>query len=385
MKIAIIIPGMNMAGGIERVVSMQANYWQKECGYHVCIFTHADSACSSFYSLENGIRILHIGSRPVVSMLDKIPGIYACRILIARIAQYRVCIEREKPDIILSMMHGSENFYLKKVTGNIPVIGVNHISLNLRRGDYIHSSIKRLIHMLLYEFQMVKLRRYDAIVALSKTDCYRLRKSGCHSYYIPNPCSFESDDTGKEKIRKKRIIMVGRMDYMKGQDRLLNVWKLLAPKNPEWMLMFVGDGDTYEQIAHKVIELGLESRVELVRNSNDVYTLLSESSIFAFTSRSESFGMAILEALSCGLPVITYDCENGPRDLIDNYYNGFLIPDDNQVELAKKIQLLIDDDKLRENLMINAIKSSGKFVVEIVMKQWNDLLKDVILKQRRRK
>lgn len=374
MKIGIIHASMNVAGGIERVVSIQANYWRKKYGYDVVIFTHLDEDCKSFYPLCEGIRIVHIGERPSHKIWNKMYLFYAIRVIKKRILQYKYFIHKENPDIILSTMHGSENYYLKLVSEDIPVIGINHISLNLRHGDYIQSIIKRLIARFLYGIFISKLKSYEAIVALSKTDYVRLRKNGCNSFYIPNPNSFSDVNicTGTYN-RKKNIIMVGRIDYLKGQDRLLKIWSFLANANPDWKLVLVGDGNNIDNILILIENYKLKDRVEIICQSKDIRSLLLQSSIFAFTSRSESFGMVILEAFSCGLPVVSFDCENGPRDLIDNYYNGFLIPDDDYSLFASKLQLLIDNPQLRAKMQMNAFQTIMRFDRDLIMAQWDDL------------
>lgn len=99
-----------------------------------------------------------------------------------------------------------------------------------------------------------------------------------------------------------------------------------------------------------------------------------ESSIFAFTSRTESFGMVLIEAMSCGLPVISYDCENGPRDIICNHYNGFLIPDNDTEQFTRKLLELMESPALREKFGRCARRSIACYDENIVMKQWDDLL-----------
>lgn len=371
MKILVIIPSMHLAGGIERVVSIQANYWADECHYDVTILVHSDDSCQSFFPLSDGVKIVYVGDRLASSLMDRIFKIGRLR---KRISQFRRAIMHEAPDVVVSTMHGVENFFLRKCTGDIPIIGVNHVTLNMRRGDYLHSTLGTLLQRVKYNYQLSLYRNYDAIVALSKTDCQIFREKGCHAFYIPNPCQFHKVEEELSARRKKRVVMVGRMDYLKGYDRLLSIWKNLSKTHRDWQLVLVGDGKLYEKNLHLIERYGLKDCVEIIRKTKNVNAILSESSIFAFTSRSESFGMVILEALSCGLPVVTYDCENGPRDLIDNYYNGFLIPDDNEKLFTEKLSCLMEDESMRESMRNNAVQSCRRFSTPYVMRQWDDLL-----------
>ena len=134
-----------------------------------------------------------------------------------------------------------------------------------------------------------------------------LKQKGCNSFFIPNPCSFDKKNTTITKSEHpKYIVCVGRLDYIKGQDRLLKVWKQLAPKYPNWTMVLVGDGNMRDQYEKLEIEYNIQHRIKHIYNSNDVQTILQHASIFAFTSRTECCPMALIEAFSCALPVVCY-------------------------------------------------------------------------------
>lgn len=374
MRIAIIIPGMELAGGIERVIATQANYWTEQDGHEVVLVTSTDENCRSAYQLSPKVSFKYIreGKRlniPVIGKICSLPSL--CRI-------YQRALETIAPDVVVTTMHGVENYFLSYVLDKkIPTIGVNHITLDLRRGQYAKSKIKRLHGKFAFRMQLHNWRKYDMLVALSATDTQNLRRWGCNTLYIPNP-NHITDTLDKPMVeRKKQLVMVGRLDYMKGADRLLEIWKEMAPLYPDWNLLLIGDGEDRNKLLQKETEDGLANRVFHIYHTSDVGKYLSESSIFVFTSRSESFGMVILEAFSFGLPVITYDCENGPRDLVKNYYNGFLIADGDKRAFCDKLRDLMQSANLREALSRNAIEGSKCFTLDAVMKQWNDLLQSV--------
>ena len=171
--------------------------------------------------------------------------------------------------------------------------------------------------------------------------------------------------------------MVGRLDYLKGQDRLLQIWKELADKYKEWKLMFVGDGPLKPNVEMIIRENGLQDRVIIISRTQNIQDYLLKASVFAFTSRSESFGMVLLEAFACGLPVISFDCENGPRDIIKNNVNGFLIADGDTQDFASKLQLLMDNKDIRDRFVQNGYKTLEDYSVEKVMSRWDLLLSKV--------
>ena len=366
------MPSMRFAGGIERVVTLQANYWAQE-GHKVSIWVH-DGRKDSFYHLDGNIEFYSLGLDTSNSLIGKIPVVKSIYKFIKRKKKLIKLTKYWKPNIVISMMHGPEMYYLPCIRKMAFIIGVNHVTLALRQGAYSKSYKQRLRNRFLFVLLVNQLRKYHAVVALSKTDVLNFRRLKCHALYIPNPCSFT---IGKERgmaNKEKTIIMIGRLDYLKGQDRLIDIWSRIADEYTDWKLLLVGNGDAKSKIYAQIHEKKLTERIDIIEESRNVRELLEKSSIFAFTSRSESFGMVILEALSSGLPIVTYDCENGPRDLVDNYYNGFLVHDDDLETFVEKLRLLMNNPDLRQKLSENALFSAERFSLSNVMLQWEELL-----------
>lgn len=373
MKIILVTQNMNLSGGIERVLSVQANYWSKVKKYEVCIITWDADEQISFYPLDSNVFIRNIKVGVRKKIIDRIPGISFLRYLNQAKELFQVAIKEEKPDVIVSMMQGIDCYFLSSVAGGIPIIGVNHITLKMRLGKFESKFICKVKKQLIFYLKMKLFRQYNAIVALSKTDANNFLKCKFHSFYIPNPLSFDGLSVDFKRSRKKHIIMVGRIDYLKGQDRLLHIWSRLAFNYPDWKLIFVGDGDNINVLMEMIEKMKLQDRVDIIKKSNNIPALLMNASISAFTSRVESFGMVILESFSCGLPVIAYDCENGPRDLIKDGYNGFLIKDNNVEDYCMKLQYLMNSEDVRKQMGKNALSSTSVFSIDNVMNKWDDL------------
>lgn len=371
MKIAILIPGMEYPGGVERVVSIQANYWAEK-GYDVTIVIPSDHDKKSFYPLNENVNyaIVKLPKFPKI----KVPKIsyywYYSKLSVA----YKNTLNAIDPDVVISTLQGDDYNYIRSTTDK-PIIGVNHISAYLRMGGGTELTNKQKARKKRFFVKSVKKwKQFNAIVTLNRTDAILLRNMGCNTFFIPNPCSFLVDDNKIGIDRPKRVVCVGRLDYVKGQDRLLQVWKRIIKNNPDWKLLFVGDGEKREDILSLEDEFGVVDSVEHIYSSNNVKSILMESSIFAFASRTEAFGMVLIEAFSCGLPVVSYDCESGPRDFVDSYYNGFLIPDDNLDYFANRLELLMKDETLREGMRKNAYATACRAANDVVMSQWDDLI-----------
>ena len=339
---------MNLSGGIERVLSVQANYWSKVKKYEVCIITWDADEQISFYPLDSNVFIRNIKVGVRKKIIDRIPGISFLRYLNQAKELFQVAIKEEKPDVIVSMMQGIDCYFLSSVAGGIPIIGVNHITLKMRLGKFESKFICKVKKQLIFYLKMKLFRQY-------------------------NPLSFDGLSVDFKRSRKKHIIMVGRIDYLKGQDRLLHIWSRLAFNYPDWKLILVGDGDNINVLMEMIEKMKLQDRVDIIKKSNNIPALLMNASISAFTSRVESFGMVILESFSCGLPVIAYDCENGPRDLIKDGYNGFLIKDNNVEDYCMKLQYLMNSEDVRKQMGKNALSSTSVFSIDNVMNKWDDL------------
>lgn len=387
MRIAIITKSMAIKGGIERFVQTMSNYWAEIERHSVVIIT-SDSS-ESCYALNEAIRVIKIDGQPSRNaIISKFPSLnYHFHYVRDYISQIQNFCTLWKPDVIISQMQGQDNLLLSKVpfTNNIPVIGVSHITCKSRFSDFYHSSslLQKAKRNINNKKIISNISKYDAIVSISREDMFILKhKYHCNSVYIPNSNTFDS--YSMPRANNKRIIMVGRFDYLKGQDRLLKIWSSIAPKYLNWSLMLVGNGSTHDSMTRLSQNLSISKQVEFIPYSDEVEKLLQTSSICAFASREESFGLAITEALQCGLPTVAFDCNCGPKDILTNYYNGFLIDDDNEQEFANKLELLITDAGLRTELSKNAIESVKRFDKRVVMNQWDELLNNVISSKQKR-
>jgi glycosyltransferase involved in cell wall biosynthesis len=159
---------------------------------------------------------------------------------------------------------------------------------------------------------------------------------------------------------------------------MLKVWQKVIQKNPEWMLdIYVKPNDNRE-IQTLVNSLNIRGNVmfhEPVKNINDKYI---ESSILVMTSRTEGFGMVLIEAMACGLPVLAYDCPVGPRSIITNNENGFLIEDGNIDLFIEKLNLLIENENLRIEMGNKAKENSNRYNLDTIMLQWKNLFEGLI-------
>ena len=189
---------------------------------------------------------------------------------------------------------------------------------------------------------------------------------------IPNACTFTCET--RSELLNNRAIAVGNLFHVKGFSRLIDVWSIVYQRYPEWSLSIYGDGYLREELQQKINGLSLTEVVKLegkVKNIRDAYM---QSSFSLISSYEESFSLTLLEAQTCGLPVIAFDCPWGPSELITHGVDGFLIPEGDIQAFADKVCELIENKELRNEMGHNAFRHSKLFSEEEVMSRWVKLL-----------
>jgi glycosyltransferase involved in cell wall biosynthesis len=179
-------------------------------------------------------------------------------------------------------------------------------------------------------------------------------------------------DVIKDDRDKKTIVAMGRMRHQKGFDLLLKAFASCS--NPEWRLVIFGEGQERKGFELLIRELGLEGKVFMPGVVKDSMSLLKQADLFVMSSRFEGFPNALLEAMACGLPVISFDCPSGPGEIIRNGVDGLLVAPEDVNAMADAMKRLMADGEERKRLGTRAIEVLDRFGIEKVMKKWEELL-----------
>ena len=194
---------------------------------------------------------------------------------------------------------------------------------------------------------------------------------------IPN--MIENNNKHISKCENKRIISVGRLEDVKDFPLLIDVFNKIvrSHKNNDWILEIVGSGSQKEALEKKIDILDLSCNIILTDNvpSDMVYQKLADSSIFVLTSKSESFSLVLCEAMNAGLPVVSFDIDVGPREIIADGQNGYLIENRSAQDMVNKILTLMDNSKLRKKIGTNAKQSIERFYSSNIVNQWLEIIK----------
>jgi glycosyltransferase involved in cell wall biosynthesis len=188
---------------------------------------------------------------------------------------------------------------------------------------------------------------------------------------IPDPLPFNIDN--RSNLSQRRIVSVGHYTYNKGIDLLMHVWSKIEKQRPDWSLDIYGDGIRTPYL-ELMKQLNIDhSRCHLCGTISDVRKVYLSGSVFVHPSRFEGFGLVLIEAMACGLPIVSFDCENGPRSIITDGVNGFLIPAFDIDQFVDKLNFLMQNHLIRQEMGINAIESAKQYNIESIGIQWKQL------------
>ncbi|EHU0375938.1 glycosyltransferase [Vibrio cholerae] len=214
-------------------------------------------------------------------------------------------------------------------------------------------------------------------IALTNDSYEKYKLISASPVLIRNPLTISTEI--KSQLNQKIVLAVGRLTRQKGFDILLNIWKQSKAYENGWKLKIIGDGEERENLCNMIHELGLSESVTLFGKDHNIQKHYIDASLYVMTSRYEGFGLVIVEAMSHGLPVVSFDIESGPSDIIKNGYNGFLIPKDNIYEFVEKMNDLLIDQQQLKYLSGNAITTSGLYKPKVISDIWkNEIFNDAI-------
>ena len=378
LKIVYVPPALYMAGGIERVLTLKANYFAENFDYDITIILTEGKDKPLFYPLSEKIKVVNLNI--VFEELWTCSFLKKIFVYLKKQRQFKKLLTNElmrlHPDITVSLLRREINFF-NDIKDGSRKIGELHVNrANYRNFEANDSNfIKNLFAKFWMHSLVLKLKQLDRFVVLTEED--KSAWSELHNIcVIPDPLSFIP--TQHSPLKEKRVIAVGRYVYQKGFDLLLHAWAKIEKQCSDWQLAIYGDGNRtpYEQ---QMKDLGIDgTRCHLNGPTADIQQEYVNSSLFVFSSRFEGFGMVLVEAMACGLPVISFACPCGPKDIIKDGKNGFLVDNENVEEMAKSMCRLICDDSLRQSISQIARKSIMRFGISQIGEQWKKLFEVIM-------
>ena len=370
MRILYVTDALAVWGGIERVLCDKMNYLVREYGYEVYIVTANQGNHPIPYPLDPKVHMEDFNIR--YQDQYKYHGI-------RRIMQFRYygillkerlksSIEKIEPDVISCIRDGFASAVLD-VHGSIPVIFESHAMYK-----DITFEKSTLLHRVTTFVNRRKFSKLACIVALTSGDANDWQKVCKNTCVIPNVVHL--NETGKySTCENKRAIFVGRFDAQKDFGMMVRIWEIVQSRHPEWQLDVYGNGDLkpfyIEEVKKKKLNIYISSAVA------NIFEKYIDSSMLLMTSFYEPFGLVLPEAMSCGLPVIAFNCPYGPADIISHGQDGYLVKNRDVNAYVDYVCLLMEDEPLRRRIGQKAILSSKKYKADVIMKQWKVLFEQL--------
>lgn len=361
MNILIVVKNLS-GGGAEKVATDLSNYFSQK--HNVTVLTLSKNSRDNFDLNSNINRIsidLHKKSQNIIE------GVISN---FSRILKLRSTILKNRPDVVISFMNRTNIRVLMSMFGSsIPVIVTEHNYPKLNPMSRYWELLRKIYYK----------RAYRLIsVSMGVSDCFSyLPDNKKMVIYNPIELNFNSKQTKVLDMTKRNIVAMGRLVEVKGFDQLIESFSLLAKDFPDWNLTILGDGESYSSLRESIVKLDLEERVFLPGFVRNPHSIIKEADIFALSSKNEGFSLVIIEAMRCGVPVISTDCPVGPREIIVDKNNGLLIPIDDTEAYARGLRELMESESFRDTLKKGADQLLGRFSNEKIFSQWDELLEEV--------
>lgn len=380
MKIAYCIPSLYYPSGMERVLTLKANYFAETFGYSIHIILTDGKGKEPYYPLHPSIQLHQLDIN-----YDSMYGLSLPKRIIGYIKRQRLfkkrlneCLCQIQPDITISLLRRDINFISQMKDNSIKMGEIHFNKSNYR--EFSDNRLPKFIQKAVKRYwigQLIrKIRQLHRFVVLSHEDACEWTELNNVSV-IHNPLSFYPE--GYSNGESKEVIAVGRYVAQKGFDLLIKAWEIVSKKHPEWILRIYGDG-MRKELQSQIDELGVTESCILEHSVPDISDKYCKSSIFVLSSRYEGFGMVITEAMACGVPPVSFACPCGPRDIIRNGEDGWLVENGNIEELAERISYLMDHEEERKAMGLQARKNVERFRIEAIAKQWKELFESIIKK-----
>ena len=372
-KIVYCTPALYMAGGVERVLTLKANYFADHFGYDITIILTEGKDKPLFYPLSDKVKVvnLNIGFEELwtYSFIKKVFVYLKKQHLFKKLLKQELI--RIHPDITVSLLRREINF-LTSINDGSKKIGELHVNkANYRNFEQGEANVfKNLFARYWMRNLVYNLKQLDKFVVLTEEDRNNWVELD-NIEVIPDPLTFSP--SSYSPLTERRVIAVGRYVYQKGFDLLIQSWSIVEKECPDWSLTIIGQGNRleYESLMD---ELHVDrSRCILMGPTDTIQDEYMKSSLLVMSSRFEGFGMVLVEAMSCGLPVVSFDCPCGPKDIIQDHVDGLLVEKGNVEKLAESIIWMIQHPEQRKAMADKAVENVQRFGIDQIAEKWKSL------------
>ncbi len=375
MKIVYCTNSLGTRGGIERVTITKANALAEiESNEVYVVFTDAKGFPETIHPLSPKVKTVNLN---VGHWNDHYTSFWQ-RLFVPKWKLFKHWVRLQRfvnqvhPDVIVSV--GQSEKYILPLLRKVKVkIREVHFNSSYRFDTYgsgwLSQAKAKVLHFI--DFQILCRGGYTKTYLLTRQDKEENFRGKSYIDYMHNPSAFSIDCEANTLSKRENVVLaVGRLNYQKNFTSLLRIWASICDKHPDWTLKIVGEGPQKRELEELVTKLKIENSVILVGYSTNVDKYMRKSSIFTLTSAFEGFGLVLVEAMACRLPVVSYETHYGPKDIVTNNVSGFLVEQNDEATFAQRLDYLIGNNTLREKMGLEAECRASDFGIDKITQKW---------------
>lgn len=386
INILYLIPSLSNPGGMERVLTDKVNYLVENGDYNITIATtDMQDGDFPFYPLDKKINIInfkiYFDSIFKLGLMEKIKKNNKLLHVYKKSLTDFIC--DSKIDICISMGAKEIEFFSKMDTTAVKIFE-SHFNPTVRSSFIADHKGDSLLWIFFGKFRDWQYRKQtkdlDQVVVLTKSAKTEWEKTHENIFLINNPSPFETI-INRTCLEYKRAIAIGRLEDQKGFDLLIESWRKVYSKAPDWKLDIFGDGSKKDMLQRLINENNLDQVITLRGVTRNVQEELLKSDFYVMSSRYEGLPMVLLESIANGLPIVSFDCPTGPAEIVENNDCGLLALNANVNDLSEKILYMIENQNERIGMSMVALKKSKKYSISLIMEQWEKLFTKMMVRR----
>ncbi len=382
MRIVYVLDTIRGLGGLERIIVTKANALAEIDGNEVFILSIMKKDLPQVFEPSSKVHVINsdiINYRwnPAHSSLVN------CLLSWSQKQRYRSQFQHQlselSPDIVITCGKHDKYLYPSKRNRKWKLIREFHGEKFIEVKDAPTRFLKIVSHVTIFIDHLLNVSKCDRVIVLTNEEFERNWQGKKNVMVMPNPVGFLCDTPSS--LEQKIVISAGRLDKLKNFSSLINAFKIVCGKHNDWKLRIYGDGQERQNLEQQIVDQYLQNNVFLMGLAEDMRAAMTQSSVFAFTSLSEGFGLVLIEAMECGVPVVSYQCQNGPKDIITDGVDGFLVPVGDEQVLADKICTIIENHQLHQSMGRAAKEKAKNYQLNCIIDRWMSLFNELLGRQ----